>query len=209
MAFVSGVPLGLGSTPRHNSARCHIRPTACTSPGTTQLAASLTTLKAAIAGYVGRGSGRPGSSEVASALESAAKGANRKDLDCDILRSRRWRLVFTGSQRGFFRDLYFPFHVAASWTADRYINTVLFGPCKFELSGPSRWVPPRLEFTFCDAEIGIGSFQKQFHDLDPAGSTLEGRTAKELPFFTFLYADDQLAIARGRSGGLAVWASIE
>ena len=32
------------------------------------------------------------------------------------------------------------------------------------------------------------------------------KPGKDLPFFIFSYVDDKLCVARGRGGGLAVWA---
>jgi hypothetical protein len=31
------------------------------------------------------------------------------------------------------------------------------------------------------------------------------RDAKKLPFFLYSYIDDEIVVARGRSGGLAIW----
>jgi hypothetical protein len=44
--------------------------------------------------------------------------------------------------------------------------------------------------------------------IKPADFVLptEGKAAGKLPFFLFAYADGDLVVARGRSGGLAVWA---
>lgn len=46
--------------------------------------------------------------------------------------------------------------------------------------------------------------------LKPAGWELPATGTKEgdfgLPFFLFSYADDKVAVARGKTGGVAVWA---
>lgn len=170
-------------------------------------------LLAASRAYIDRSGVRPSAAAVSSALRSLAvnkrSNSETSELPPSSVLTGRWRLIFSASKRtGLFRDLYFPVHVCASWQDNRFINTVFLSPLlQFQLSGPSRWVDKhsRLEFTFCDALLKLGSLEWSFKDLDKDGSTLEGRTVKTLPFFTFVFVNQHLAAARGSSGGLAVW----
>jgi hypothetical protein len=38
-------------------------------------------------------------------------------------------------------------------------------------------------------------------------SCRKGEDDKKGPFFLFIYADDEIAVARGRGGGVAMWAA--
>jgi hypothetical protein len=40
-------------------------------------------------------------------------------------------------------------------------------------------------------------------------SSVAAEAVKKLPFFIYAYADDDIIVARGRSGGLAVWVAGE
>jgi len=206
-AFASFPPLSCPSTfrtSRNSSLRCCVQAPPAPSDESVLLAASRA--------YINSDTERPPAAAVSAALRSIAvrrrSSTDTSEYAPSSVLDGRWRLIFSASKRtGLFRDLYFPVHVRASWGDDRFVNSVLFGPIEFQLSGPCRWVDKhsRLEFTFCDALLKLGSLQWSFNDLDKDGSTLEGRTVKTLPFFTFVFVNQHLAAARGRSGGLAVW----
>lgn len=67
-----------------------------------------------------------------------------------------------------------------------------------------------MEFTFSKMAVKIGPIKPfVFDDIDREGGTLESRTAKTLPFFTFFYARNNLMAARGRTGGVALFQRVE
>ena len=61
-----------------------------------------------------------------------------------------------------------------------------------------------LYFDFDRLDLKVGPLAFGF-DL-PANET---RVGKKRPFFVFLYADDEVCIARGRGGGIAVWKKVD
>lgn len=65
-----------------------------------------------------------------------------------------------------------------------------------------------MEFLVDSMSIGLGTWQWRWDGLDKGGGSLQGRTAKDLPFFTFFALRDDIAVARGRSGGLALYARV-
>ncbi len=206
VAFGTATPLCV--RPKvHSTSTCRVRARASATSPITDLAVQEQTLLAACDGYV-RNITRPDAKQVSDALfatEKSAKKAKVRVTD-DSIRGTRWRLILAAGQKGLFKDLYFPVHVEATW-GERFVNSVYLGPGKFVIEGPARWVEKTstLEFTFCDATATLGPLKWEGKDLDKEGSTLEGRTAKKLPFFKFFYVTDELAAARGRSGGLALW----
>lgn len=86
------------------------------------------------------------------------------------------------------------------------LNTALY----FRVIGPMRFAPKqqRLEFSVDKLKVKIGSFEWEKEGLDEDGYTLKGRTLKKLPFFTFFCVRDDIAVARGRTGGLALYARV-
>lgn len=205
-------PVLLGVRPKfRQTSTCHLVPS-CIAPASysEQLSAAKVTLLEACDGYI-KGGSRPQAKKVSEALVATAKASRKSKgtVDSELIRSGKWRLILAAEQQGMLKDFYFPFHVEAVW-GDRFVNTVLLGPGKFVIEGPARWVPEKsiLEFTFSDVTVSLGPLKFERKGLDKEGSTLEGRTAKTLPFFSFFLADNEVAGARGRSGGLALWRRI-
>ena len=54
----------------------------------------------------------------------------------------------------------------------------------------------------------LGPFDGVFNGLDKEGYSLKGCTAKKLPFFTFCCIRDDIAVGRGRSGGMALYGRV-
>ena len=59
-------------------------------------------------------------------------------------------------------------------------------------------------FDFDRLDIGLGPVKFGF-DLPPD----EKRVGKKRPFFVFLHADEDICVARGRGGGIAVWRKVD
>ena len=144
---------------------------------------------------------------------------------------RRWRLVFTSSSKDIRGATgggrYFPITAVQSWelptspsdirsasaALDGQIVNGVYGGYLFALqfSGPCRLTGKRLEFDFTQLAVKVLGGTARFK-LKPEGFKLPQRGTREagkLPFFLFAQADENTVVARGRSGGLAVWARAE
>jgi hypothetical protein len=94
----------------------------------------------------------------------------------------------------------------------RIVNGV-YGGYLFALqfSGPCRLTGRRLEFDFTTLQVKLLGGTARF-SLKPKDFALPARGTREagkLPFFLFAQADENTVVARGRSGGLAVWGRAE
>lgn len=168
-----------------------------------------------------KGGRRPGGSTVTTALLQLEREQRRNKIKSDIdLLYGQWRLVFTADEKTknpLLKAVYFPVRAQQTFIpgdkdAGVFDNGIfLFGSTVFfRFRGPARWQPKmsRLEFTVDELEVKIGSFRWKKAGLDKEGPTLEGRTAKTLPFFTFFSIRKDILAARGRSGGLALYARV-
>lgn len=65
----------------------------------------------------------------------------------------------------------------------------------------------RLTFDFDSVRLRLGPWSKEFA-IKGKKAEEEAKTGKKSsgPFFLFAYADDDICVARGRSGGVAMWA---
>jgi hypothetical protein len=128
---------------------------------------------------------------------------------------RRWRLVFTSTSKDVQSaqggGRYFPVTAVQSWDAanGRIVNGVYIGHlAALQFSGPCRLSGKRMEFDFDALSLKLLGGVARFR-LKPAGHALPAGGTKEaakLPFFLFAQADDATVVARGRSGGVALWA---
>lgn len=184
-------------------------------------AAATFVLKKAATAYVSGGR-RPESSTVSVSLRQLEKEQKRNKIKSDgELLYGQWRLVFTAdtkTKNPLTKALYFPLRAHQSFLRDGdgdggiFDNGIFWfggGAC-FRVRGPFRWVAPRnrMEFTVDEVTIKIGPWEWTKNGLDKEGGTLEGRTAKTLPFFTFFSIRNDIMSARGRSGGLALYARV-
>lgn len=124
---------------------------------------------------------------------------------------------------------YFPIDAQQSFDADagRIRNGVYAGPVKFFFDGPFVWRANlnMLEFTFTRVSLQLGSLGPWSVDIDDGkwdavkiaeqsaseggGKVEKGKDAAKPganPFFKFVHADETCIAARGRGGGLALWA---
>jgi len=168
-----------------------------------------------------------------SAMEKAKKGDRR--VNGEELNGK-WRLVYTSGtkkvaanlNRAGFGGSYFPLPAVQSFdvAAGRIRNGIYLGPVKFFFDGPFVWREKlsMLEFTFTRVSLGLGPLGPWSFDIDDGkwdavkaaeqsasegqGKVEKGKASKPgaNPFFKFVYTDDKCIAARGRGGGLAMWA---
>ncbi|XP_039046509.1 uncharacterized protein LOC120186702 [Hibiscus syriacus] len=117
---------------------------------------------------------------------------------------RTWMLIFT-AQKQLKGGRYFPLTAVQRFdaAARRIENGVFLGPIGFlTFEGRFSWKNRILSFIFERIRIKIGPFNPleislgQEDDREP--------TVKD-PFFIWFYVDEEIAVARGRSGGTAFW----
>lgn len=128
----------------------------------------------------------------------------------------RWRLVFTSGTKEVQQALkglgpgggkYFPITAAQRWDASKneIENGIYLGHlAALTFKGPYKMSGKKLQFDFDTLTLKLGpSFSlplkarinPEMYAPDPKG-----------PFFLFAYIDDKICIARGRGGGIAMWA---
>ncbi|KAL8474736.1 hypothetical protein ACS0TY_031250 [Phlomoides rotata] len=130
---------------------------------------------------------------------------------------RTWMLVFTAqtvddareqrreSTKKLGRGKYFPITAVQRFDAagKRIENGVYLGPLGcLTFEGRFSWKKRILSFIFEQIRIKIGPFnpiQISFKGKD------EREPSNEDPFFIWFYADEEIAVARGKSGGTAFW----
>jgi len=131
-----------------------------------------------------------------------------------------------------FGGSYFPVPAIQSFDVsnERIRNGVYLGPIEFFFDGPFVWREnlSMLEFTFTKVSLKLGKLGPWSVDIDDGkweevkaaeqaasegGGKIEKADAKKKaakpganPFFKFVFADDKCIAARGRGGGLALWA---
>lgn len=162
-------------------------------------------------------------------LERTQK-SNKAAVDLDKLFGQ-WRLVFVSPKKKptRFNSLYFPVRAhqtfnlfpksTTSDTSDssdaeigEFDNGVflLGSALYFRAIGPMRFSRKhnRLEFSVDRVKLKVGPFEWVKDGFDKDGYSLKGRRVNKLPFFTFFSIRDDIAVARGRSGGLAVYGRV-
>ncbi|XP_050379112.1 uncharacterized protein LOC126796345 [Argentina anserina] len=117
---------------------------------------------------------------------------------------RTWMLIFT-SEKKLKGGRYFPITAVQRFDAagKRIENGVYLGPIgALTFEGRFSWKKRMLAFVFESIRIKIGTLKPleislgQKDDIEP--STKD-------PFFIWFYIDEELAVARGKSGGTAFW----
>jgi len=173
---------------------------------------------------------RPPPEAVFAAMRALEQGGARPDeflakLGGTRSPGRRWRLVFTTGTKDVQAALkglagadlpgkggsYFPIPAAQRFDAQagEIENGVFFGAlAALTFRGPFRWRGKRaLDFDFYSLGLRLGPFRteidiskgksgKGYEQFDPV---------KGGPSFAWAYVDDDIAVARGRGGGLAIW----
>ena len=173
---------------------------------------------------------RPPPEVVFTAMRALEKGGARPDeflAKLGGVRSpgRRWRLVFTTGTKDVQAALkglagsdlpgkggnYFPIPAAQRFDAEagEIENGVFLGAfAALTFRGPFRWRGKRaLDFDFYSLGLRVGPFSTELDiSKGKAGKGYEAfEPAKGGPSFSWAYVDDDIAVARGRGGGLAIW----
>ncbi|KAL6963100.1 hypothetical protein U1Q18_049309 [Sarracenia purpurea var. burkii] len=117
---------------------------------------------------------------------------------------RTWMLVFT-AKNGLKSGSYFPITAVQRFdaAARRIENGVFLGPLGcLTFEGRLSWKKRILAFIFECVRIKIGPFNP-FEVGFGGKDKIEPSTNN--PFFIWFYVDEEIAVARGRSGGTAFW----
>ncbi|GAX73741.1 hypothetical protein CEUSTIGMA_g1194.t1 [Chlamydomonas eustigma] len=134
---------------------------------------------------------------------------------------KRWRLIFTADSRQVqaagkglqSNGIYFPLTACQKFSSDNtFENGVFLGPlAHLTFKGPMSTNQKQLSFDVHTMYVGVGPWRlgiplkkdgKPISELDP-------KAVKKLPFFLYAYIDDEIIVARGRSGGLALWVAAD
>lgn len=163
----------------------------------------------------------PSSQIVTEALLQLERLQKKQKVKTDVQKLHgQWRLIFTASpnaKRSFFKQYYFPVRAHQTFIVDEdkanegiFDNGVFVLGTKFRVVGPFRWTPERnrMEFSVDRVVLGVGPWEWKKDGFDKNGYSLEGRSVKDLPFFTFFAVRDDIACARGRTGGVALYARV-
>ncbi|KAL4574622.1 hypothetical protein LXL04_021457 [Taraxacum kok-saghyz] len=146
--------------------------------------------------------------EILSALRLIEKAKLDPSKFCETLGGsespgRTWMLIFT-SQKGLKSGKYFPITAVQRFdaAAKRIENGVYLGPLGcLTFEGRFSWKKRILAFDFEVIRIKIGPFNP--FEININNETTEPTTKN--PFFIWFYIDEEIAVARGRSGGTAFW----
>ncbi|KAI4339033.1 hypothetical protein MLD38_024019 [Melastoma candidum] len=117
---------------------------------------------------------------------------------------RTWMLIFTAEKK-LDRGRYFPITAIQRFDAAgrRIENGVFLGPLGYlTFEGRFSWKKRILAFIFERIRIKVGPFKQLEIGLGQQGDR-EPNTKD--PFFIWFYIDEEIAVARGRSGGTAFW----
>ncbi|KAI3801341.1 hypothetical protein L1987_29445 [Smallanthus sonchifolius] len=150
----------------------------------------------------------------ATEILSAFKVVEKAKLDpsrfCETLGGsespgRTWMLVFT-AQKGLTGGKYFPITAVQRFdaAARRIENGVYLGGLGcLTFEGRFSWKKRILAFMFELIRVKIGPFGP--FEINIKGGDDESEPSTKNPFFIWFYIDEEIAVARGRSGGTAFW----
>ncbi|OMO51473.1 hypothetical protein COLO4_37647 [Corchorus olitorius] len=117
---------------------------------------------------------------------------------------RTWMLIFTAEKK-LKGGRYFPLTAVQRFNAAamRIENGVFLGPIGFlTFEGRFSWKKRILSFIFEKIRVKIGPFNPLEISL---GQKEDREPNTKDPFFIWFYIDEEIAVARGRSGGTAFW----
>ncbi|VVA91732.1 unnamed protein product [Arabis nemorensis] len=118
---------------------------------------------------------------------------------------RTWMLIFTAEKK-LTKGRYFPLTAVQRFDAvgKRIENGVYLGPLgALTFEGKFSWKNRILAFIFEEIRIKIGPFNPLKIGLGKKDA--EEEPSNKDPFFIWFYVDEEIAVARGRSGGTAFW----
>lgn len=116
---------------------------------------------------------------------------------------RTWMLIFTAQGR-LDKGSYFPVTAVQRFDAEarRIENGIYLGPIgRLTFEGKFSWKKKILAFLFEYLRIQIGPFGP----LQISLGKQEREPSTKDPFFVWFYVDDDIAVAQGRGGGVALW----
>ncbi|KAK7251710.1 hypothetical protein RIF29_35140 [Crotalaria pallida] len=117
---------------------------------------------------------------------------------------RTWMLIFT-AEKQYNGGRYFPLTAVQRFDAagKRIENGVYLGPIgQLTFEGRFSWKKRILAFIFENLRIKVGPLQPLQISL---GKKEDKEPSTKDPFFIWFYVDEEIAVARGRSGGTAFW----
>ncbi|KAK4792328.1 hypothetical protein SAY86_022763 [Trapa natans] len=117
---------------------------------------------------------------------------------------RTWMLIYTAEKK-LEKGRYFPLTAVQRFDAagKRIENGVFLGAIGFlTFEGRLSWKKRILAFVFERIRIKLGPFDPLEIGL---GQTGDREPSTKDPFFLWLYIDEEIAVARGKSGGTAFW----
>lgn len=117
---------------------------------------------------------------------------------------RTWMLIFTAEKK-LAKGRYFPLTAIQRFDAagKRIENGVFLGPIgSLTFEGRLSWKTRILAFIFERIRIKVGPLNPLEISL---GQKEEREPSNKDPFFIWFYVDEEIAVARGRSGGTAFW----
>jgi hypothetical protein len=173
---------------------------------------------------------RPKGSELTAALlklEQAAKQNRLVIPQASLLGS--WRLCFSASKQAKYQSgqpvgsgFYIPkwaiaritFATSDASEAPLSIaNELNMGPLQMRFTGPARYPGKKnlLAFDFTELTVkclGARVYRGAVGSKKRAGQVFADVAIAQLPFFAFFAATEEFIAARGRGGGLAIWARV-
>ncbi|AET05537.1 hypothetical protein MtrunA17_Chr8g0392631 [Medicago truncatula] len=117
---------------------------------------------------------------------------------------RTWMLIFTAKKK-LDGGGYFPLTAVQRFdaAAKRIENGVFLGPIgQLTFEGRLSWKNRILSFIFENLRIKVGPLKPLQISL---GQKEDREPSTKDPFFIWFYVDEEIAVARGRSGGTAFW----
>lgn len=117
---------------------------------------------------------------------------------------RTWMLIFTAKKK-LDGGVYFPLTAVQRFdaAAKRIENGVFLGPIgQLTFEGRLSWKNRILSFIFENLRIKVGPLKPLQISL---GQKEDREPSTKDPFFIWFYVDEEIAVARGRSGGTAFW----
>ena len=117
------------------------------------------------------------------------------------------RKAVAGGKAG---GVYIPITAVQRWRLGDFLieNGIYLGFLgAFVFSGRWESKGKRLSFDFDSVKLRLGPWSKDFA-MKGKKAEEEAKSGKKSlgPFFLFAYADDDICVARGRGGGVALWA---
>ncbi|KAK2385633.1 hypothetical protein QL285_072851 [Trifolium repens] len=117
---------------------------------------------------------------------------------------RTWMLIFTAKTK-LDGGSYFPITAVQRFdaAAKRIENGVFLGPIgQLTFEGRLSWKNRILSFIFESLQVKVGPLKPLKISL---GQKEDREPSTKDPFFIWFYVDEEIAVARGRSGGTAFW----